>query len=210
MVAARSNKQRIYLIMCTATGKRYVGSASLVVQRWSRHRQDLRANKHGNPHLQNAWNRYGEASFAFTELECVLDKSRLLEAEQWWLDLLEPEFNVHKKAASPLGRKHSEETKRRMSEARKRYCASHDMSLTPSHRMSISRAQLGQKRPFSEEHKRALSISATGRKLSQKTRDKIAVAHLGKPKVFSVKHKANIKAAWAIRKEASWKINTGS
>jgi len=39
------------------------------------------------------------------------DKKETLIREQYYLDLLNPEYNILKKAGSPLGFKHSEETK---------------------------------------------------------------------------------------------------
>jgi len=42
-----------------------------------------------------------------------------IEREQYYIDLLEPEYNILKFAGSSLGHSHSELTKKRMSEARR-------------------------------------------------------------------------------------------
>src|SRR5689334_10397216 len=50
----------IYQIRCVRTGKIYVGSAVNLRARWDFHRRALAINQHHNPHLQAAWNLYGE------------------------------------------------------------------------------------------------------------------------------------------------------
>jgi len=75
----------IYQIRCIPTGKIYIGSAKNLRVRWGQHQRSLRRGLHSNIHLQQAWNRYGEASFDFTTLE-IVETSGLLEAEQIWID----------------------------------------------------------------------------------------------------------------------------
>jgi len=111
----------IYLILCTANGRRYVGSASSFRNRWKSHKRDLKKGKHGNPHLQNTYNKYGLSAFVFSILE-ICSKDKLIEREQFWLDLIKPEFNVAKFASSPgLGRIPTEESKQKSSEKNKKY-----------------------------------------------------------------------------------------
>ena len=75
----------VYQIRCQRNGKIYVGSAVNLEGRWYSHRRDLRNGVHVNPHLQFAWNLYGEPSFVFSVLEHV-DEQRLLTTEQLWID----------------------------------------------------------------------------------------------------------------------------
>jgi group I intron endonuclease len=75
----------IYQIRCIPTGKIYIGSASNLRLRWQRHLRRLRSGDHENRPLQNAWNKYGEASFSLSVLELV-PGDQLLRAEQAWLD----------------------------------------------------------------------------------------------------------------------------
>lgn len=104
----------IYQIICGPTGKRYIGSAACISSRWGHHRAFLRAGKHANPHLQSAWNKYGEAAFQFNVLELV--DGDLLVAEQAWIDSTAPEFNMIKAGAPPmLGKKHTPESRAKMS-----------------------------------------------------------------------------------------------
>lgn len=75
----------IYQIRCIPTDKIYIGSTVNLRSRWGQHQRSLRQGKHANSHLQNAWDRYGEAAFEFSVLEYV-DRAALLDAEQKWLD----------------------------------------------------------------------------------------------------------------------------
>lgn len=55
--------------------------------------------------------KYGYSNFSLEILEyCDPDKKVLINREQYYIDLLEPDYNLLKKAGSLLGFKHSEET----------------------------------------------------------------------------------------------------
>src|SRR4051794_20157213 len=94
----------IYKIVHLATGRVYVGSASKMCHRWSRHRQELRDGTHRNAHLQAAWTKYGEDTFKFAVLEWTDD---LDTREQYWMDELnavgEGGFNLCPTARSSRG-----------------------------------------------------------------------------------------------------------
>ncbi len=92
-------------ILCVLTGKFYIGSATDIPARWHNHRLALRGGRHKNPHLQAAWNLYGEDSFAFTILE-IVKRHELLAAEQKWRDRTRCTdsaigFNIYPIAGSP-------------------------------------------------------------------------------------------------------------
>jgi group I intron endonuclease len=59
----------IYCILNILNNKRYIGYSQNINKRWTRHKNDLRRNKHDNSYLQNAWNKYGEENFEFVILE---------------------------------------------------------------------------------------------------------------------------------------------
>jgi group I intron endonuclease len=79
-----TEKPGIYAIRNRRNGKLYVGSASNISKRWSRHRKDLREGSHRNKHLQAAFNYYGEEAFEFVALEFTNDLTR---REQYWIDI---------------------------------------------------------------------------------------------------------------------------
>src|SRR6266700_6394202 len=105
----------IYRITCIVTKKIYIGSAINLRARWQNHCAYLRQNKHHNPKLQNAWNKYGPDAFVFEVLEIVLIPDLLTAREQYWFSKLKPfgnkGFNLAPIAGSSLGRVVSEATR---------------------------------------------------------------------------------------------------
>ncbi|RUS23416.1 hypothetical protein BC937DRAFT_88883 [Endogone sp. FLAS-F59071] len=107
---ALRHKAGVYAFVCTANNKVYIGSTKNLRKRFMAHLSGLRSNIL----LQRAILKYGLQSFSFVILEfCAIDQ--LLEREQFYITSLNPEFNVLKVAGSPLGYKHTEETKAKMS-----------------------------------------------------------------------------------------------
>lgn len=144
----------IYYIKCIITNKKYVGSAKCIRTRFANHRWALRNNKHGNPYLQRAWDKYGENNFTFTVLqEC--DENELRVLEQVHYDKIKPEFNIGVIVATPwLGRHHSEETKEIL---RKK---GRERVFTKEWRRRISEANTGKiNGPHSDEIKLKMSIT---------------------------------------------------
>jgi hypothetical protein len=106
----------IYKIVNTTTNECYVGQSVRVLKRISDHKCNLRKGTHTNPHLQRAFNKYGENSFVFSivaECESYDDLDILEDAflkDEAYFD--EPVvYNVADFAKTPMrGRKHSSET----------------------------------------------------------------------------------------------------
>lgn len=147
----------IYQIHNTVNNNRYVGSAVNIKSRWSKHMGDLRRGTHYNAHLQSAWNKYGEVNFNFMVIEEV-EKSELIIREQHYIDCLSPEYNILPIAGSPLGSKHSEETKTKIGTSNK------GRIVSPETRYKIGLKSLG--RVFTEEVKMKLSNIRKGKKQS--------------------------------------------
>lgn len=94
----------VYMILNLMDGSRYVGSSKQRLGlRWSQHKCCLRHGQHGNPLLQQAWDRYGEESFRFVVLECPPEADRIAR-EQVWFDLFRtqqiPLYNIAPNAAN--------------------------------------------------------------------------------------------------------------
>jgi len=85
-------KSGIYKITNEVNGKFYIGSSTDIDYRWEvEHKGSLNRNQHINPKLQHAWNFYGEDKFTIVILEEIKpEKLRLLEREQYYLDLWKP------------------------------------------------------------------------------------------------------------------------
>jgi group I intron endonuclease len=149
----------IYTIHNMMNQKFYIGSAANFFERWTVHKSNLKNNKHHSQYLQNAWNKYGEDAFVFLPLQCISDKTRRLEMEQYLLDSLKPQYNIAKKATSCEGTIRSEETRKKMRE-----------SFTPERRIAISERS---KQPKSEDHKKNISEAHKGKKASEETKAKL-------------------------------------
>lgn len=105
----------VYCIINTKNGKRYIGSSKNIARRLWEHRSYLRKNYHENKHLQNAWNKYGEAVFDFYIVEKCKEDA-LIEREQFYISTLNPEYNQVFKIIKP---EYTQETRKKMSDSRK-------------------------------------------------------------------------------------------
>jgi len=59
----------VYVIHNKVNHNFYVSSTSNFRKRWVLHVHLLRSGRHHSPHLQSAWNKYGEESFVFHRLK---------------------------------------------------------------------------------------------------------------------------------------------
>jgi len=159
----------IYAIINIVNDKHYVGQASDKIKRFKEHVKCLKGGYHFNRHLQRSYLNYGLDNFIFIVLEkCNL--TELDEREQYWIDLLNPEYNIAPVAGSMLNYKHTNEA-----------------------RANMSKAQLGKK--HSEETRRKRAASLIGNKNSvgaDKTIqiEAMRIATKGNPK--SAEHRAKI------------------
>ncbi len=99
-------------------GKSYIGSAADMENRRKRHLWELRAGRHVNKKLLNAFRKYGEEAFEF-EVLAHCPEEDLLWQEQIAIDAFDAYrigYNMSPIAGRPMaGRKHSDETKQLMS-----------------------------------------------------------------------------------------------
>lgn len=109
----------IYTITNLVNNKVYVGYASNVPERMSRHRSDLKFGIHGNEHLQNSWNKYGEENFKFELLE-ESPIEYLPCLENYWCNLLNSHdknlgYNKRKTGLENVPKSMNPETKAKLS-----------------------------------------------------------------------------------------------
>lgn len=183
----------VYAIRCLTNNRVYVGSAARSFRhRWSRHRTDLRRQKHCNKALQNAWNKYGDQGFQF-EILLVCDPSECIVNEQRFIDELKAAtksfgFNLAATAGSTLGCRHSEETRRKLSVIRT------GRQMSAASRAKSADTQRGRKRPpFSADWREKLGAATRGKKKSDAVRSRMSAAAKGK--IRSAAHCAAISAS---------------
>lgn len=111
--------------------------------------------------------KHGYSNFSLEILE-YCEASDVVVREQFYMDLLCPEYNLNKTAGSRLGSIHSEETKTRISKAMK------GRTLSEETKAKISEARIG--KIHSEETKAIIGAIHTGKIVSSETKVKISEA----------------------------------
>jgi len=96
----------------------YIGSSYNIQLRWNSHLHELRKSKHGNDKLQKHYNKYGESDLLFS-IVLLCEIEHLILIEQYFIDFLNPWFNICKIAGSSIGVKRSEAYKAKVSERKK-------------------------------------------------------------------------------------------
>lgn len=180
-----NNRSGIYAIVNLANNKLYIGSAVKLSTRKSQHLYKLNLDKHTNRYLQSSFNKYGSDYFVFKVVEYCETKD-LIEREQFWINQFDFDnqlYNLNPIAGSFLGFKHSEESRKKRSEANK------GKVISEEQRSKISKANKG--RIFSKEHRKKMSEAAKNR--SEEYLSKISKANKGK--IFSEEHRKKLSEA---------------
>lgn len=107
-------KNQCGIYQLTINNKFYIGSAKNIGIRLSKHLLDLERNKHHSIYLQRAWNKYQNIDVEIIEI-C----NDIIEKEQYYIDVLKPDFNLCMNAANCEGIKRSENHKNKISEHHK-------------------------------------------------------------------------------------------
>lgn len=116
-------KAGIYQWTHILSGKKYVGSSADLSKRFNNYFSNGYLARRKTSYICNALLHYLHSSFSLTIFEYIdctnLSKAEgrklILEREQYYLDCLEPEYNLLKEAGSSLGYRHSPETIERLS-----------------------------------------------------------------------------------------------
>jgi len=138
----------VYQILNLVTKESYIGSSRNVKKRLLQHKSTIIGNKHHSKIVQSAVDKYGISKFSFRQVaSCPLEY--LPKMEQWFIDNTNSKYNELRFAHSMKGFNHSEDTKRRISDASKN------------------------RPPISEETRRKMSEAKKNRVVSKATRKKI-------------------------------------
>jgi group I intron endonuclease len=168
------NQSGIYRWVNNMNGKTYVGSGLNLEKRLRSYYNENELNKNPRP-IQDALLKYDHKNFTLEILE-YCPKSKLIEREQFYLDILIPEYNILKYAYSLLGFKHSQESIEKL------------------------KAKI-----VSPEHKEILSSIHKGKVVTDETRRKLATAtaNYRKSNPLTPEALANIKAKTLAREGVS-------
>lgn len=158
----------VYGIFSKIDDRVYIGSATNFDLRKKTHFDKLKSNVHVNKPLQNFVNKYGIENVEFVVL-AKCPSEYCIKLEQFFLDNFENKFNIRFIAESNFGLKASEETKQKMSKARKgKAVRGYGFTVTEETKSKMSEA--GKNKIFTKEHKQNLKLAAQKRskELSQK------------------------------------------
>lgn len=179
----------VYRIRNLITSDIYIGSTRVSFSaRKYQHFRRLKKNKHDSPILQNSWNKHKEKNFVFEIIEMCLPDD-CLKREQYYIDTLNPRYNICKIAGSRKNIVVSEETRKKLSIAKTGFKHSEETKR----KLSISHKGLNtwtKGRKLSKEHCLKISKANTGRKFPQ--RQGIPSWNKGKPFNDQAKHKMSL------------------
>lgn len=189
----------IYKITNIDTNKVYIGQSNDIKYRFRQHKCKLRANKHYNKYLQNAWNKYGEKHFIFSVIEeCELKE--LNDKETYWCNYYKP--NVYNLGNTGNVGTISEEIKQKLSKALKGRKKSPELveknrlghiglkhkrtkEQIEKHRLKVKGRHLSPKTEFQKGHivnddvRKKISEASKGKKMNKKWCKNISKAKKG-------------------------------
>ncbi len=167
----------IYIITNKKSGKKYIGSAYDLSQRFSNYlNKNYLENNSKSMYIYRAILKHDYSSFTLSILEYIdisnlsLDESKklILEREQYYLDNIIPEYNILKVAGSILGYKHTEESiAKRTGENNHFYGKTH----TEETKTKLRDINLG--KSHSAETKAKIGLTRKGLPLHKNTLEKI-------------------------------------
>lgn len=182
-----TGKAVIYKIINIQNAKFYIGSSTVLTARWRKHTRDLRANKHHCPHLQSAWNKYGEDSFVFRVVEVVELQEQLAAAEQRWLNEHHGQKHCYNFAKyvdnSNRGVVRAESHKQALSAALTEFYKNNPHHALGRQHSEESKQLMRSNRsgkPVAESTKELLRLANTGKTASAETRAKLSAQRKGK------------------------------
>jgi len=186
----------IYKIRNAINNKVYIGSSIIIEKRWSIHTKQLNKKIHKNPHLQSAWNKYGQSSFEFSVIEECIEGTLLVREDIWinYYDSTNPlkgynlctaerhlpsEGTKQKMRNSHLGKTISNITKQKMRNSHLgNKCYNFGKHLSDVTKQKLKNMNLGEKHPNFGKHR------------SEETKQKIRESNMGSKNCNFGKHQS--------------------
>lgn len=158
----------IYEIYNRISGKSYIGQTCNLNRRLRRHRSLLKNGGEHNKHLQAAFDKYGIAAFSFRIIEFVENTEDLTTAETRIIKRYAAKdlYNQRPASDSNFGFRHSEASRKKMSEGRK------GIKFSETHKENLSKSRRGTKNQWygKSQHPnlvKALKTRSSLRKVNQ-------------------------------------------
>lgn len=167
------------------------------MKRFWHHRWKLNNNSHDNRHLQNAWNKYGSEDFYFQMVYTINKNEDMNNLEIYYIEKYKAFTNGFNLTTGGEGKKNapmSEEAKRIVGEKNRKHNLGKKHSKETRRKMSESQKRLGRK--LSEEHKKLLIESRLGSKHTEESKEKMRLSHLGSKNVVA---KINEEQAYSVK-----------
>jgi group I intron endonuclease len=186
----------IYCFENILDGKKYIGQSKNIRVRINQHKRQLNLGIDQCIVLQRSWSKYGEENFIIYVVE-ECDKNILTERELFWVDKFGSMDNKNGYNIAPIGeppmsgRKHTEETKQKMSESAKaqpprseeyrKHLSEGHMGYIPTEETRKKQSDAGKLRKNSEETRLKISLSNMGHEVSDESKKKMSEAKMGNP-----------------------------
>lgn len=148
------DRSGVYIIKNTVTSDIYIGRASQLRNRYTKHLFKLKNNKSSNRLLQEFVNNNGYECLIFDLLEpCT--QIELKDKEQKWIDSLSPSLNLYIESGSGKGYKHTKETIEKLSLAKK------GIKISLDHLEKLNKSVRGKKQTQEHINRRMESSRST-------------------------------------------------
>lgn len=181
------NNSGIYCITNTIDDRIYIGSCKNFKSRIKEHINCLKRNKHNNIYLQNFVNKYGIESLKFHIIE-FSEIINLVNIEQYYIDTLNPQFNICKKAYQPpvkysLTEEQIKQIAELYNEGNSGCRIAEIIFNDRNQRVKINKIIKGESYPEYKNLFNYRKYNQRGRKLSEDTKKKIGNANKNNPNI---------------------------
>lgn len=199
----------IYALVNRENGKRYIGRSVNLEKRKNEHFGALKKNRHGNSHLQRAWNTGQRFDFVIIE-RCEPEECN--EREIYWIEKFgsfgDAGYNQCAGGNATLGMVCSEETKRKISKANAgRKCTSEEIAR----RVATLKKHMESDPEFAAQHREKLSARMRGKPSWNKGRPcpewkKKQVSEKLKGRIITKEHREKLRERFSGEKSMSVKL----